>query len=60
MTDCELTGCTRENFFSNPKMLFEGVPTGEINQSNNAKAINETAAVVSHFHDNLQSDGCRR
>jgi hypothetical protein len=42
-------GCVRINHFSNPDVLFNGEPTGVASQSDNARAIDETAAVVANF-----------
>jgi len=42
-------GCVRVNHFSNPDILFNGEPTGDASQSNNARALDETASVVASF-----------
>ncbi len=42
-------GCTRVPQFSNPAVVFNGVPSGILNSRNNARSIENTADVVSNF-----------
>lgn len=42
-------GCVRINHFSNPDVLHNGEPTGDAHASDNARAIDGTAAVVANF-----------
>ncbi len=43
------TGCARRPYFSNPNVSFMGAPTGVADQRDNARAGNQTAAVVAQF-----------
>jgi len=45
--------CPRVPYFSNPNINYNGVPTGIVNQRDNARTINNTALVVSRFRDSL-------
>lgn len=42
-------GCTRRSYFSNPNVSFMGVPSGIVDQRDNARAANQTAPVVEQF-----------
>jgi hypothetical protein len=42
-------GCARINFWSNPSVLYNGVPMGTATKNNNARVLNDTRAVVSAF-----------
>lgn len=46
-------GCVRINHFSNPNILFKGVPTGDPDYSDNARAIDNTASVVASFRQSV-------
>lgn len=46
-------GCTRINHFSNPNILYNGEPTGDAGVSDNARAIDNTASVVSSFRQSV-------
>jgi hypothetical protein len=46
--DCS-NGCPRLPYFSNPNVLYQGIPMGTTAKSNNARVLNETAATVSIF-----------
>lgn len=46
-------GCVRVNHFSNPDILYNGEPTGEETASDNARAIDATAAVVAGFRQSV-------
>ena len=43
---------TRLNRFSNPNILFDWVSTGEVNESDNARQIEDVAIQVSNFQNN--------
>lgn len=43
------SGCTRRPYFSNPNVVFAGVPTGIVNARDNARSINNTADVISNY-----------
>lgn len=47
-TECT-AGCTRRPYFSNPNVMFQGAPTGIADQRDNARAGNQTAAIVAAF-----------
>ena len=42
-------GCTRRPYFSNPNVMFNGVPTGVENARDNARSINNTADWVAAY-----------
>ena len=42
-------GCTRVDHFSNPDILYNSATTGAMNASDNARAIDTTAATVASF-----------
>jgi len=42
-------GCSRLDYFANPEVLYNGVPTGEAAYSSNARAIDQTAPTVAAF-----------
>lgn len=44
-------GCTRQPYFSNPNVNFNGLPTGIANQRDNARAGDLTAPNVANFRD---------
>lgn len=46
--DCE-PSCTRKPYFSNPKIMIDGIATGTIETSDNARVLNETANKISSF-----------
>lgn len=46
--DCA-NGCTRVNYWSNPKVLYNGIPTGMDGTHDNARVLNETAGTVAAF-----------
>ncbi len=41
---------TRINYFSNPAVLYDGIPTG-VNEANNSLTLNNTAPTVSQFRN---------
>jgi peptidyl-Asp metalloendopeptidase len=43
------TSCTRLAYFSNPNKLYGSTPMGTVATSNNARVINDNAAVVANF-----------
>ena len=43
------SGCTRRPYFSNPSIIYNGVPTGLENTRDNARMINTTADWVSNY-----------
>jgi hypothetical protein len=43
------SGCPRHPYFSNPNIVFMGVPTGLGDQRDNARSINNTADVISNY-----------
>jgi len=45
------SGCTRRPYFSNPNVNYLGVATGVADQRDNARAGNQTAAVVALFRN---------
>jgi len=50
-------GCTRRPYFSNPDVLFMGVPTGIADQRDNARAGNQTAPIVAAFRSSSFGNG---
>lgn len=42
-------GCTRFPYFSNPGVIFNGVPTGTVNARDNARSINNTADAIAGY-----------
>jgi len=42
-------GCTRRPYFSNPNVIFNGVPTGIADERHNAATANNVAAIVAGF-----------
>ena len=42
-------GCTRVAYFSNPNVIFNGVPTGIDNARDNARSINNTADSIANY-----------
>ena len=42
-------GCTRRPYFSNPEVLFNGLPTGIDNARDNARSINNTADTIANY-----------
>jgi hypothetical protein len=43
------SGCTRVAYFSNPSVVFSGLPTGIDNARDNARSINNTADTISNY-----------
>lgn len=43
------SGCTRRPYFSNPEILFNGLPTGIDNARDNARSINNTADTIANY-----------
>ena len=43
------SGCTRVAYFSNPNVIFNGVPTGILNARDNARSINNTADWIANY-----------
>lgn len=43
------SGCTRQPYFSNPAILFNGYPTGINNARDNARSINNTADAIANY-----------
>ena len=43
------SGCTRVAYFSNPNVIFNGVPTGIENARDNARSINNTADWIANY-----------
>lgn len=52
-TQCT-SGCTRVAYFSNPDVSYLGQPTGIANARDNHRALNNTAAVVANFRQEIQ------
>lgn len=42
-------GCARVAYFSNPSVIFNGVPTGVANARDNARSINNTADAIAGY-----------
>lgn len=42
-------GCARVNHFSNPNIMLDGIPTGIGDYTDNARALENTAATVANF-----------
>jgi len=42
-------GCTRQPYFSNPSVFFNGFATGIDNQRDNARSIENTADVIANY-----------
>lgn len=42
-------GCTRVDYFSNPEILRNGLPTGVVGYTDNAQTLNNTANTVANF-----------
>ncbi len=43
------SGCTRRPYFSNPGIIFNGVPTGVENARDNARSINNTSNAIAAY-----------
>lgn len=43
------SGCTRRQYFSNPSIVFNGVPTGIDNQRDNARSMENTADFIANY-----------
>lgn len=43
------SGCSRVAYFSNPNVIFNGVPTGIDNARDNARSINNTADPIANY-----------
>jgi peptidyl-Asp metalloendopeptidase len=43
------SGCTRRPYFSNPSVLFSGLPTGIEGSRDNARSINDTADIIANY-----------
>mgnify|MGYP002082845007 CR=1 FL=1 len=43
------SGCTRRPYFSNPSVLFSGLPTGIEGTRDNARSINNTADIIANY-----------
>jgi hypothetical protein len=43
------SGCVRHPYFSNPGVIFNGVPTGIANARDNARSMNNTADVIANY-----------
>ncbi len=54
-------GCSRRPYFSNPDVQFNGLPTGVANTRDNARTLEQTAAIVAGFRprvvDLIYTDG---
>lgn len=50
-------GCTRRPYFSNPDVIFNGVPTGIAEQRHNARTADSVAAIVAAFRAPVTIDG---
>ncbi len=54
-------GCGRRPYFSNPDVQYNGLPTGVANTRDNARTLEQTAAIVAGFRprvvDLIYSDG---
>jgi hypothetical protein len=46
---CPQGNCTRVPYFSNPRVSFNGAPTGIDGQRDNARTGNATADIVANF-----------
>lgn len=55
-TECT-GGCTRRPYFSNPDIIFNGVPTGIAEQRDNARTADDVAAIVAAFRAPVTIDG---
>lgn len=57
--DCE-EGCTKISHFSNPRVLYEGVPTGiaadQDNSADNALTIEQTRLIVAKYREEQDQD----
>lgn len=53
-TQCP-SGCTRVAYFSNPDVSYLGQPTGIANARDNHRTLNNTAAVVANFRQEIQA-----
>lgn len=42
-------GCTRVPYFSNPQIVYSGLPTGIDNQRDNARSIEQTADIIAAY-----------
>lgn len=42
-------GCVRHPYFSNPGVIFNGVPTGIANARDNSRSMNNTADVIANY-----------
>jgi hypothetical protein len=47
------TSCPKAPHFSNPSVNFNGVPTGIADQRDNARVINNTAAIIAQFRESV-------
>ncbi len=43
------SGCTQRPYFSNPSVLFSGLPTGIEGTRDNARSINNTADIIANY-----------
>jgi hypothetical protein len=50
--DC-VGGCTRKDYFSNPEVLYNELPTGNASYAANALAIDQTAATIAAFREHV-------
>jgi hypothetical protein len=44
---------SRINYFSNPLVMYDGVPTGSVDQADNASTLNMTRSLVAAFRSNV-------
>ncbi|MEE9217659.1 MAG: zinc-dependent metalloprotease family protein [Acidobacteriota bacterium] len=44
-------GCTRQPYFSNSNVIFNGLPTGILDERENYRTINDTAIYVANFRE---------
>jgi hypothetical protein len=47
--ECSAVSCPRVGHFSNPRVSYQGRPTGRVGSEDNALALDQTALVVSNF-----------
>ncbi|MFU9137823.1 M12 family metallo-peptidase [Erwinia tasmaniensis] len=48
--NCQTGNCTRLNYFSNPRITYNGVPMGSAKYEDNARRLNERRETVANFY----------
>ncbi len=46
-------GCSRRQYFSNPDVMFNGLPTGVADERDNARSLEQTRLIVAQFRENI-------